>query len=649
MRDVRAHYIRKNDQARIPARFVILDTEALRERDKKGEVQSWALAVCSFVVWDKAGKVSTSTLRFDTPTELWQAISSFTRIGRRTIVYAHNLNYDLRISQALSVLPSLGWSILDMRLDGRGSWSKWSRERASLVLCDSASIFPVKLALLAPMFGMEKPPLPSSSEREKLFIRCEIDVEILTTALIQYVTWLRSGIAGNWQMTGASQSWSHWRHSHYTHKILIHDNDEALAAERRAMYSGRCEAFRWGNQTRGPFWEYDWQNSYPRIARDCRVPTAFRGTVGNTTLANVLRLSDRYAVLANVTVDTPLPVCPTVHDERILWPTGVYQATLWDPELRDLAAAGAQVRVDKAYLYTKAYALKDWAEWILHSLNDPTENTEPWKKLILKHWSRALIGRFGMRYRAWEHFAIAPDSRVYMSTLYDSDDGSASEIMQVGSDVFTSGDYEEIRDGCPQITSYIMSEARSRLWRAYRAIGAPNVLYMDTDSLLVDVNGHNQIQAHVYDPLFDGLRSKARYNQVHIYGPRAYVADSKPTISGVPRDAAQARKGEWEGEIWRGAQESIKRGEHDRVTIQGRTFVPTLNQHRRYFNADGTTLPYKLPAYIPDGVEISRRTPKQRRIDNGYPPMLAHSAPRKNGNRPKQNRNPDHNTVRPVS
>lgn len=649
MRDVRAHYIRSNDQARIPSRFVILDTEAARERDKKGEVQSWALAVATFLEWTKTGQIVQSTLRFDTPTELWQAISSFTRIGRRTVVYAHNLNYDLRISQALSILPSLMWTLRDMRLDGRGSWSKWSREKASLVLCDSASIFPVKLGILAPMFGMKKPPLPSVSERDALFARCEGDVAILSTAIEHYVTWLRTSQCGNWQMTGASQSWSHWRHSHYTHKILVHDNEDALAAERRAMYSGRCEAFRWGTQTKGPFWEYDWQNSYPRIARDCRIPTSFRGSVANITLSKALQLADRYAVLADVTIDTPIPVCPAIHDGRILWPTGVYDATLWHPELRDLAEAGAQVRVHKAYLYKKDYALKDWAEWILYALHSPDDSIEPWRKLILKRWSQALIGRFGMRYRAWESYATAPESRVYMSQLYNLDDGSIVELMQIGTDIFVSGEQTEIRDGCPQITSYIMSEARSRLWRAYRAIGSENVLYVDTDSLLVNVNGHNYIQAHSHEPLFDGLRSKARYNQVRIYGPRAYIAGDKPTMSGVPRDSVEIEPGEWKGEIWRGAQESVRRGEHDKVVIQARSFVPSFNQYRRFFNADGTTLPYRLPEYIPDGQTVARQTLKERRIANGYPPMLAHSAPRQNGNRPVKDRNTDQDTVRPMS
>lgn len=648
MRDVPAHYIRSNEQARIPARYVILDTESLRERNKRGEVQSWALAVATFLEWTKSGELRQSTTRYETPMELWSAVSDFTKVGRRTVLYAHNLNYDLRISQAISCLPGLGWTLKDMRIDGRGSWSKWSRDKASLTLCDSASIFPVKLAQLAPMFGMTKPPLPASSEREKLFARCEADVAILAAAIVAYVNWLRTGQCGNWKMTGASQSWSHFRHSHYTHKILVHDNAEALAAERSAMHSGRCEAYRWGKQTSGPYTEYDWQNSYPRIARDTDMPTKLRGTLTAPDSKRLVALTKQYAVLAEVEVTTTEPIVPTHHNDKIMWPVGTFRTTLWDPELRLLWESGASFRVHRAWLYHKQPVLKDWAEWILSQLHDPSDTTEPWKKLILKHWSRALIGRFGMRYKAWEKCASAPDSRVYISTLYDMDSGSRKELMQVGTDIFMSGETKEIDDGCPQITSYIMSEARARLWRVYQQIGSQNVVYMDTDSLIVSPDGHRAVQENYNNPLFGGLRSKGRYRNLHIYGPRALVVDTKPVFAGMPKGSTETKPGTWTGEVWRGAKESIKANEPNIVRIQWRPFKVDYNQARRYFNGDGSTIPYELPGNAPCGQIIPLPTVRERLDSIDYPAVLTPTKTKRHPVGPNQRRYSANNTVRPM-
>jgi hypothetical protein len=629
VRDVRSHYIRKNEQARIPNRYVILDTEALRERDKKGETQTWSLAVACFMMWDKEACMTKVVERYSTPEDLWSAISCFTRPTKRTVLYAHNLNYDLRISQALSQLPRLGWTLRDIRLDGRGSWSKWSRDKASLVLCDSASIFPVPLATLAATLGMAKLKLPSCKQRERLFQRCEQDVNILADAITRYVNWLRCGSLGNWQMTGASQAWSHWRHSHYSHQILVHNDEVALAAERAAMHAGRAEAWRWGRQSKGPFHEYDYENSYPRIARDSMLPTRLCGTVTRPSTGNLDVLIRKYAVLADCEVTTDAPCVPAESGGRVVWPVGTFRTTLWDPEIRLLREADATIRVHRAWLYKREPALKEWAEWIISSLHDTSGNVEPWQKLILKHWSRALIGRFGMRYRAWQKFATAKDSRIYTSELWNSETGDKTELMQIGADIFTLGELKEVDDGCPQVTGYIMSEARAKLWRAAMAIGEDNVVYMDTDSLIVNQAGHNEIQRRQGQVLFDGLRSKAKYRNLHIYGPRSYLADKRPFVSGMPRGSELVQGNEWRGEVWQGAGESLRMGNHERVVIRGTTFKLRYNSNRRYYCDDGRTVPYSLPSGAPAGVSTKKRTRFERLIANDYPTLLAQAKAKK--------------------
>ncbi len=86
MRNVKAHYIHVNETAGVPSRFIILDTEALRNKDKEGETQSWSLGVACFIEWPRHGTVRQSTSRFSTPKELWSAVSQFTRRGKRTVL-----------------------------------------------------------------------------------------------------------------------------------------------------------------------------------------------------------------------------------------------------------------------------------------------------------------------------------------------------------------------------------------------------------------------------------------------------------------------------------------------------------------------------------------------------------------------------------
>ena len=625
MRDVRAHYIRANAGASVPSRYIILDTEANRTRTKKGEDQTWALAVAESLIFTRTGRVESARSRFATPMELWLWVSDFTRKKKRTVLYAHNCNYDLRISQALSCLPSLGWSLQDMRLDGKGSWSRWTRQSASLLICDSYSIFPVSLEKLATEIGMTKPALPSTDNREALFQRCEADVSILSKAIVLYIQWLRTGACGNWQMTGASQSWSHFRHNHMTHRILVHDDEEALQAERAAMYAGRCEAWKWGEIGHEKLWEYDWSNSYPRIARDTLLPARLLGTIPRPSIASVGSVWNRYAVLADCTITTNQPIAPYANGDRILWPVGTYRSTLWDPEIRLLREANAEIRVHRAWLYKREPVLKEWAEWIISSLYDTSGKCDQWQKLILKHWSRALIGRFGMRYRAWEQFATSTDSRIYTSDLVDLETQSKSELLQIGHDVFKFGELKETENACPQITGYIMSEARAKLWRVISSVGASNVYYVDTDSLVVNQDGHNAIWRCRGERDFAGLRSKGTYLHSIIYGPRAIILGRKPTVAGMPRGSVRVSSHEWIGELWRGCQESIRRGEHDMVRIDLRMHTVRYSDSRRYLGDNGRTFAYRMPEYVPDGPYRTPATRFERAVLNGYPAMLAHS------------------------
>jgi DNA polymerase type B, organellar and viral len=414
-------------------------------------------------------------------------------------------------------------------------------------------------------------------------------------------------------MTGASQSWSHWRHSHYTHKILVHDNEDALAAERAAMHTGRCEAWKWGKHNKEAWTEYDWQNSYPRIARDSLLPTKLLGTVSSPSAESLDTLIRKYAVLADCEVTTDTPCVPAQSEGRTLWPIGTFRTVLWDPEICLLREANATIRVHRAWLYKREPALREWAEWIISSLHEKEGTVEPWQKLILKHWSRALIGRFGMRYRAWDKYAVSEESRICISQTYNMDTGSQSELMQVGHDIFVLGKETEINDGAPQITGYIMSEARARLWRASQLIGTDHISYMDTDSLLVDSAGHRYIQSHQHYAIFDGLRSKAKYNRIHIYGPRSAIFDKRLSVSGLPKGSVQNGKDTWTGQVWRGAKESVRLNESNTVNITSTSFNLRYNACRRNYLASGNTAPWVYPPPSAQGARAFR-PPRRKNV-----------------------------------
>jgi hypothetical protein len=594
MRPVGGHYIRPNHSSRMPRRHVIIDTETYAAGDSVSMLQTWRCAVASFCELRPDGTWRVERYDYEDPKILWLDIAGFTGSRKRTVVWAHNLAFDLRISDALACLDKLGFELIDIRLSDQGTWAHWSHNDNTLVAVDSFSVWPVPLAQLGATFGMGKLPSPEEDDDEGWLERCRGDVDILTRAVTTYLSWLKESDIGNWKMTGSGQAWGHWRHRYLTHRVLISDDFGNREIERKAMWTGRAEAWIHGADTHSRVFDWDFANAYARIARDCELPVAQWSISRAVSLDVLLNFARRFAVLAEVQVSTEVPVVPAMLDGRVVWPTGTFDTVLWDPELRLLREAGARVRTGRVWLYRRAPVLRSWAECTLDSLHAPDEVVPAWRKIIHKHHSRALIGRFAMRFQEWEPFAHSETFDLRTFDGWDLDRNESIHFLQVGHSVRKLGGWQEGPDAFPALTGWVMSEARRRLWTVIRIAGEQNVLYIDTDSLLVNQEGNDRLAARTGYTETDGLRMKRRFVGYAIAGPRQLILGDEPRIAGVPKKARRVQGWQFEGEVWRGFLESMRHGEADAVRTTSRTFTVAQVDNRRVGNGEGPTEPIRI-------------------------------------------------------
>ncbi|MGH9361070.1 MAG: hypothetical protein ACRD2T_04080, partial [Thermoanaerobaculia bacterium] len=339
-----AHYLRSNDSASVPQRFLYLDTEARRRPRGRGEVQTFALAVAAYVGYDRRGRApkAPETAMFKCPTELWSWVAERCENRQRTVLVAHNLAYDLRISDALGRLPALGFELTRIRLDRGSSYARFERHRAALVMVDLYSWLPVPLHELATELGLDKPALPTDDEDEAaLERRCSADVAIVREGWERIINFVEKSNLGTWQPTGAGMGFVALRHGYLDRRIVVGRPVIETDTERRAAWTGRCEAWRWGKVREPWVAEWDYELSYGRIAYDAHVPIVPAAPPHAGDLDELRFRLTRAAVLAEVTVTTTEPIVPAMVGERIAWPVGTFTTTLWDPELRLADQAGA--------------------------------------------------------------------------------------------------------------------------------------------------------------------------------------------------------------------------------------------------------------------------------------------------------------------
>lgn len=633
MGERRWHYIKPNETTNVPRRLIFLDVEAARQRGPLGETQTWALAVACFRSQRPDRKPAEAWGTYDDPDILWREVDAFVGKSGRTVLWTHNLGYDSRVSEMFEILPAMGFTLTAHNLVGKGTWLMWRRGRASLTMVDSASVFPCELVRLGVHMGLPKLPLPDPRALGiGLYSRCWRDVEILRAAVVAYLDWIETADLGNWQLTGAGQSWATFRHRFMDKPLLVHDDTEALTAERRAMWTGRCEAYWHGELRFQVVHEWDLSLAYPRIARDHHVPVRYLGPLPEHTDWRPYLNAVSTALLAECSVTTDLPIVPTEHEGRIVWPVGTFTTTLWDPEIRALLDSGATVTVHKGWLYRKAPALKQWAEWVIGQLDHLEDLRDHWKYIVLKHWARALIGRFAMTYTEWEEFAHTPTPDVRAHNVYDASSGETFRTVQIGQTMWRDAGTREWGESMPMVTGYVQSIARVRLWQIYSESPAGSVLYADTDSVLVtDMHSADLAKVAAAHPEW-GLRLKRSWQGFAVWGPRQIQTGESVRVSGIAKHATRIDRMTFRGSVWETLEGALVRGHPSSVHIRDREWKIQGKDPRRNGPEIGWTFPHRLAQPTPSAHPQAQgedhgpkyrqhpaATPASSRPDRGHP------------------------------
>lgn len=584
------HYLRANHTTRLPRCFVYLDTEAWQVRTEKVETQTFQLAAAAHdcVRTDRPGREVAETETFTDPGEVWDWIERKARPGKRCVLVAHNLAYDLRISRAFDTLPARGWKLDGARLDRGQAWMIWRKGRRNLTMVDSMAWLPTTLEKLGDMVGRRKPPLPPPGADEARWReRCVADVAILRDCWRRVMAWLEREDLGNFKVTGAGQSWTAFRHRFYDHPILVHTDDEQRGREQAAAWAGRCEAWRHGDLGHGPWHEWDLERCYATIAAECQVPVRFNGHAGPLTQVRRFNLARRMAVLQRVEVTTDVPVLPTKTPDGIAWPVGRFETTVWENEIAMAVKEGARIRTLDSWIYRRRPALAAWGEWVLAQLDRPPAELDPVIRVVLKHWSRALIGRFGSKFTSWEPWGEAPTWDVSLGRMTPLEGDVPAHLLQLGHDLYVGQPGGYGQNAVPMVMSWIMAEARVRLWQVMRAAGLENLAYCDTDGVIVSPAGHERLKA----ARLPGLRVKRQWRTLTVHGPRQVIAGGRLRAAGIPTSAVPTADGAWIADVWTSLPASLRRGESDRVVIMERRLKMHGTDHRRHHLDGGLTEP----------------------------------------------------------
>src|SRR4029077_5562883 len=253
----RAHWIRANETERSPHRWIVADTEG--KGVLNGGIETQTLRCVDAVRWrdDLKTGLHEEWHGSESAESFWRWVDDYCRAGHRTVLWFHNESYDLRTLAAFDVLPKLGWQLEWCNLSRDVSVTSFRSDHGTLVIADTFTWLPKPLADIGAMVGVAKPRLPDAADTlDAWHARCKADAAITQAAVLELLAFIRGHHLGNWQPSGAGMGYAGRRHRFLNHKVLVHDDAPALAAERDAMHAGRAEAWWHGKAAGGPFTEW---------------------------------------------------------------------------------------------------------------------------------------------------------------------------------------------------------------------------------------------------------------------------------------------------------------------------------------------------------------------------------------------------------
>lgn len=400
---------------------------------------------------------------------------------------------------------------------------------------------------------------------------CKLDAHALAAPVLTLMDWWDGQGLGRWSVTGAALGWTSYRATLRPKQVVIDHDPDLIAYERAAVYGGRRDVALVGTPGAPQYAEMDFEGAYPTIAAECPLPCAYGGKIDVASLDPKHYHNPSVGIIAEVTITTGEARWPCRVDGKVFYPVGTFRTTLAGPDLAEAWDKNVIVQVHEAHWYRMSRHMGPWGTWVKGLIAaSPDEVSDPVRRAV-KHWSRAVIGKFAQRGWSTKPWVGPPcDGWVIEETPIL---GKAHRVVTVGLDgvYFLSeadqrGDHER-----PAVLAFVEAHVRTRLSRLISGPYRSAVVQWDTDGLIVSLprlgscaaaQGYTRSQYGRAVPDVDSvlehwcdlsyplvIRKKTVMDHLVLYGPQHVVADTMVKLAGVPRGAELVRPGVYRAEI----------------------------------------------------------------------------------------------------
>ncbi|GAH69009.1 unnamed protein product, partial [marine sediment metagenome] len=203
---------------------------------------------------------------FETQAAFWQFVLSHTARKEKLWCIARNLTFDFTVVKGWRHLRKADYKLKFFHNQGTCNIISVRNKNNAVVFLDSMNYFVESLEKTGERIGIPKLKIDfATCTKAELSIYCKNDVLIELENFKLFIRFLEGNKVARLCYTRGSTAMAAFLLSHYTTKIYIHNNKQAIDLERAAYKGGRVECFYLGDLNDDNYYMVDVNSLYPFV------------------------------------------------------------------------------------------------------------------------------------------------------------------------------------------------------------------------------------------------------------------------------------------------------------------------------------------------------------------------------------------------
>jgi hypothetical protein len=546
------HMLRKEKTLAIPRHFVFFDTETKQIPQDNGDtLQVFDLGWCVYYGREHGRhKEREQWFKFESVSLFWDFVFSRTQPKNKLWIIARNIVFDFTICEGWKHLKAEGYKLKFFHNNGVSVIVTVRKGNRTIVLLDSMNWFTESLAKTGERIGIPKMSIDfKTCTREYLSKYCRNDVRIELENFKLFIKFLLGNMISRLCYTKASTAMAAYLLRHYHTPIYVHNNKEALELERGSYKGGRCECFFIGDASQERHYVLDVNSLYPYCMSENKYPVKYKQTLHNISVSKLSELIKEYSIVAKVELNTTEPVY-AFRDKRTIFPIGKFVNDLTTPELKYALSHNHIVKVIHCVIYEQANIFSSYVKTMYSLRKEFSSAGVKEYEVICKYLLNALYGKFGQKAEQWTKIGDAPNEPDREEILFTDSIPRVRRLRYLLGEVYELTGHSEAFNSFPAISSHVTAYGRLYLWHLMNVCGYGNYLYCDTDSLIVNDIGYNNLYRYLDDNELGKLKLEYITDSLIIYGLKDYVTDTKTVVKGIRKNATKIKECTYTQEQW---------------------------------------------------------------------------------------------------